>query len=85
MVYAKPISVEWARLWCSFYSPSNGESACGVLSWKISMKTENANRIAIPRDIFSPESTGTMKLSADNLAKALKSNQIKSSLFLIST
>ena len=54
---------------CPFWLPKSGVSACGVLSCKISMNTENASNMKIPRDSFSPESTGTAKVRADKHAK----------------
>ena len=51
------------------YSPSKGEAVWGVFSWRISMNTENATKIDIPSDIFSPESTGTLKFSAERTAR----------------
>ena len=48
-----------------------GVSAWGVLSCRMSMNTENASKIEIPRDSFSPESTGTAKVSAASAAKTV--------------
>ena len=48
-----------------------GVSACGVLSCNMSMNTENASKMEIPRDNFSPESTGTTKIRADRAAKTI--------------
>ena len=51
------------------YVLKKGVSACGVLSCSMSMNTENASKMEIPRDNFSPESTGTTKIRADRAAK----------------
>ena len=35
------------------------------------MNTENASKMEIPRDSFSPESTGTAKFKADKAARTI--------------
>ena len=51
------------------YVHRRGTPVCGVFSWRMSMNIENASKMAIPKDIFSPESTGTTKVTADRAAK----------------
>ena len=58
------------------YVPKSGASACGVLSCRMSMNTENASKMEIPRDSLSPESTGTAKLKADKAAKVIQGMMI---------
>ena len=51
------------------YVHRRGVPVCGVLSCRRSINIENARKMAIPKDIFSPESTGITKVTADRAAK----------------
>ena len=48
----------------------------GVTSETMSTKTENANRIDIPSESFSPESMGTRKVSAESRASTIVGTMI---------